>query len=468
MDNKNEQLNQVIDKPDYSKELIGIIRSNSSPKIIKEELFDYHENDIATSLDYMSVNERKRVYRILDVDELSDIFEYVDEDKIIEYLREMDLNKRSQLVSTINADKIAEILKSVSLEDKEKILALLDTESMEDVQLITSFDDTQIGSKMTTNYISISSNLSIKDAMKELISQAADNDNISTLYVVDEKGIFYGAINLKDLIIARQDSILEDIIVTSFPFVYAKEEIDDCIEWIKDYSEDSIPALDENNRILGVITSIDVAQVVNEEMGEDYAKFAGLLAEEDLNEPLIQSVKKRIPWLMVLLGLGLIVSSVVGIFEKVVSSLTIVICFQSLILDMSGNVGTQSLAVTIRVLVNEDLTIKEKMTLVLKECKVGLINGLILGILSTILTGLYIHFIKYESWDFSYSVSLCIGASLMLAMLISSFIGTIVPIIFKKLNIDPAVASGPLITTLNDLVAVVSFYGLVWLFLIRI
>ena len=201
---------------------------------------------------------------------------------------------------------------------------------------------------------------------------------------------------------------LSDLIVTSYPFVYAKEDIDDCIEWIKDYSEDSIPALDENNRLLGVITAQDIVKVVDDEMGEDYAMLAGLTSEEDLHEPLKQSIKKRLPWLIILLGLGLVVSSVVGIFETVVAQLTIVMCFQSLILDMAGNVGTQSLAVTIRVLMDEDLTARQKFGLVFKEGRVGLINGLILGILSLVCIAAISTFLRVNQYCFhsaSHSVS---------------------------------------------------------------
>ena len=131
-----------------------------------------------------------------------------------------------------------------------------------------------------------------------------------------------------------------------------------------------------------MITSQSIVELVDDEMGEDYAKFAGLTAEEDLKEPLKESIKKRLPWLLILLGLGMVVSSVVGIFEQVVSQLTIIMCFQSLILDMAGNVGTQSLAVTIRVLMDESLTGRQKLELVWKEMRIGFSNGLILGVLS--------------------------------------------------------------------------------------
>ena len=171
---------------------------------------------------------------------------------------------------------------------------------------------------------------------------------------------------------------------------------------------------------------------------------------------------------MVLLGLGLVVSSVVGMFEHVVAHLTLIVSFQSLILDMAGNVGTQSLAVTIRVLMDEQISGRQKLFLIGKEAHVGLVNGLILGMLSVVCIGLYLVALKGQTVMMAFSVSLCTGIALLVSILLSSICGTAVPLAFKKMNVDPAVASGPLITTINDLVAVVSYYGLAWLLLIRV
>ena len=204
------------------------------------------------------------------------------------------------------------------------------------------------------------------------------------------------------------------------------------------------------------------------EIIEDYDQLAGLTSEEDINEPVGMSVRKRMPWLIILLGLGLVVSSVVGAFESVVASLTIIISFQSLILDMAGNAGTQSLAVTIRVLTNEELDRDKKLKFISKETRVGLINGAILGMMSFGLVGLYLLILQHQTAEVAFSVSFCTAAALLVSIILSSTIGTITPIIFKKLNFDPAAASGPLITTLNDLVAVVAYYGLAWVFLINV
>lgn len=179
-------------------------------------------------------------------------------------------------------------------------------------------------------------------------------------------------------------------------------------------------------------------------------------------------MKKRLPWLVVLLFLGMAVSTVVGAFEGVVAVLPIVICFQSLILDMAGNVGTQSLAVTIRVLMDEELSAKDKATLIMKEVKVGFCNGTLLGILALIFLGVYIHLFKGYGIVAAFMIAGCVGISLLLAMIISSLVGTLVPMFFHKIKIDPAVASGPLITTVNDLVAVITYYGLAWGLLIQV
>ena len=235
-----------------------------------------------------------------------------------------------------------------------------------------------------------------------------------------------------------------------------------------DYAEDSIPVLNDKNEILGVITAQDLVEVVDDEMSEDYAMFAGMSEEADLEEGLLESMKKRLPWLIALLALSLGVSTVVGMFEQVVAHLAIIVSFQTLILGMSGNVGTQSLAVTIRVLMDENLEAGQKVGLIFKEMRVGFSNGLILGALSFCFIGAYVCLIKGKSPEYAFAISACVGIALLMAMTISSLVGTIVPIFFNKIHIDPAVASGPLITTVNDLVGVVTYYGVAWLLLINV
>ena len=371
----------------------------------------------------------------------------------------------------MDSDDAVDALDDLEEEDKEKIVHQMDKvdkDAADDVKLLLSYHEDEIGSCMTTNYICIRRDMTIRQAMSELVKQAGENDNISTLYVVDENEHFYGAIDLKDLIVARAEERLEKLIACSYPYVTDHEKISDCIDRIVDYAERSLPVLNDSGKLLGIITSADVVELVDDEMGDDYAKLGGLTSEEDLNEGVFQSVKKRLPWLIALLFLGMVVSSVVGAFESVVAVLPIVICFQSMVLDMAGNVGTQSLAVTIRVLMDEELGAKEKRKLVAKESKAGMFNGLLLGALAVAFLGVYVRLFKGYAPAQAFLISFCVGVALLLSMIVSSLVGTLVPMFFKKIKVDPAVASGPLITTINDLVAVVIYYGLAWVLLIHL
>lgn len=453
-----EESASTAQHPNYEERIAQVVRGNLTPKIMREQLLTYHENDIAAALDLLKKEDRYRLYSVLNPETLADVLEY--SEKINEYVGELNLRKRAEVLAHLEPSVAVDYLQEVEKGERAAIIDLMPDDAKQEISLLSSFDEDEIGSRMTTNFVMIHMGISVRQAMRELVEQAADNDNISTIYVADDDGIFAGAIDLKSLIIAREGTELDSIIMTSYPYVYANELIEDCIERIKDYSEDSIPVLDQENRLKGVLTAQDVAELIDDEMGEDYARLAGLTAEEDLQEPLSMSIVKRLPWLLVLLGLGLVVSSVVGLFEAVAAGLTIIVAFQSLILDMAGNVGTQSLAVTIRVLMDDQCTGRQKLYLVAKEAKIGLCNGLILGSLSILFIGLYLLLVKGEAAHFAFSISLCAGAALALSMSLSSISGTTIPILFKGLGVDPAVASGPLITTVNDLIAVVTYYGL--------
>ncbi len=451
---------------EYSAEIAELIQNNLTPTIMKDHLLDYHEKDIGGALALLSGDKREKLYSILSVPMLADILEYTDDPA--PYLEELPIRKRANVLSRMEIATVVSYLEMLDRKFRTTLIELLPEEAKKEIALLSSFDKGEIGSKMTTNYISIRAGSTIRAAMTELVSQAAENDNVSTLYVTDEENLFLGAIDLKDLIRARADTPLADIVMTSYPYVYAEEPIEDCIERIRGYSEDSIPVLDGENKLCGVLTAQDFALLIEEEIGDDYAKLGGLSAEEDLKEPLHRSIGKRLPWLVILLGLGLLVSGVIGLFDTVVSHLSLIVSFQSLILGMAGNVGTQSLAVTIRALTDEKMNGKQKLYLVFKEARVGLFNGLILGTVSFVLIGLYLLILRDQPAALSFSVSLCTGIALAISMLLSGISGTAIPLLLKKCGIDPAVASGPFITTVNDLVAVVTYYGLAWILLLQV
>ena len=330
----------------YVEELIEIIRAGLSREELVDWLFDYHDNDIADALELLTPEERKRLYSALGAERVAEIFAYLDDGDV--YLKELSLKQQAKVISEMDSDDAVDILEEVDDDTKCKILGMLDKEASEDVQLLLSYDEDEIGSYMTTNFILIHNDLTVREAMRELVKQAGENDNISTIYVVDWAEQYYGAIELQDLIIAREHTELEDLINRSYPYVMDHEKISECIEKIKDY------------------------------------------AEEDLNETTRESIRKRLPWLV------------------------------------------------------------------------------ILTVMALLFLGAYIHLFKGFSLGYSMMISACVGVSLVGALVVSSLVGTLTPIFFKKVGVDPAVASGPLITTINDLVAIVVYYGLVAVVLIDI
>lgn len=330
----------------YVEELIEIIRAGLSREELVDWLFDYHDNDIADALELLTPEERKRLYSALGAERVAEIFAYLDDGDV--YLKELSLKQQAKVISEMDSDDAVDILEEVDDDTKCKILGMLDKEASEDVQLLLSYDEDEIGSYMTTNFILIHNDLTVREAMRELVKQAGENDNISTIYVVDWAEQYYGAIELQDLIIAREHTELEDLINRSYPYVMDHEKISECIEKIKDY------------------------------------------AEEDLNETTRESIRKRLPWLV------------------------------------------------------------------------------ILTVMALLFLGAYIHLFKGFSLGCSMMISACVGVSLVGAMVVSGLVGTLTPIFFKKVGVDPAVASGPLITTINDLVTIVVYYGLVAVVLIDI
>lgn len=461
-----KMLKKILNENNFLNEILTILRSGADSKTLNDRLSDYHDNDIAEAFEQLNENERKALYPVLGAERISEIFSYIKDPD--EYLRELGIDGAAQVLSLMDSDDAVDAMDDLDLSTRKRLVDLMDDNSSHDVKLIMSYSDDEIGSLMTTNYIVIKNTLNVRQAMQELISQAGENDNISTVYVTNKHDKFFGAIDLKDLIVARADTPLSDIIMLSYPYVSDHAKIDECIERLKDYAEDSIPVIDGSKRLIGVITAEDLMEASDEELSEDYAKLGGLSEQEDLEESTFVSVKKRLPWLIILLFLGIGVSSIVGIFETVVAILPIVICFQSLILDMAGNVGTQSLAVTIRVLADDQVSGADKLRLVTKEIRIGFFNGLFLGIMAFMFIGGYICIFKHNPVHYAFLISGCVGLSLIVAMVISSLVGTLIPIFFNRIKIDPAVASGPLITTVNDLVAVISYYGLVWILLINV
>lgn len=446
-------------------EIIKIIKETTDLKMLHDLLYSYHKNDIARCFEYLTDEELEKVYQTFDEQELSEIFTYLDDVK--EYIEDLETETAADLIELMDSDDAKEILEELTEEDRNEILELMDEEVVDDIELLTSYDEDVIASYMTNNFIAIKKDYTIKQAMKTVVEEASTNDNFTIIYVVNEDDTLYGTIELKDLIKARATDSLEDIIKKSYPSIVDMTNVSDALILVKDYEIDSIPIVNDKNVLLGVVTTNDLLEVIDDELSDDYAKLAGLTSEEELDESTFKSVKKRIPWLCALLVLGLIISLVMRVFESAIVAVPAIVFFQSMILGMGGNVGTQSLAVTIRAISDEDISRKEVARLVFKEIRIAFFNGLLIGVISFVVVSAYLMLsntvidqnIGYNVLDI-FKTSGVVSTSLLISMVISGLIGTLIPIVLQKCKIDPAVASGPFITSINDIMAIVVYYGI--------
>ena len=455
------------------KELILQIIEDSTNKELLDQLENYHESDIADVLETLEEEKRFLIFDLLGKEKTSEIIAYYK--NVEEYISEIKPEEAADIIELMDSDDAVNVLNELDEEDKQRIIELMDEEAKESVELIEAYDEDLVGSYISDNFISIPCNSTIKSAMSHMVKMAGEHDNIYVLYVVTEDNKFVGAVHLKDLITARSNDSFENLIMLGYPSFYDTDIMSKSLEKIKDYNETSIPVLNANHEIVGVLTTDSLIEATTDEFEEDYAKFGGLTEEEDIDESVLMSIKKRIPWLIVLLFLGLLVSSVIGIFESVIVSVPIIVFFQSMILGMAGNVGTQSLAVTIRNISNESLAKDKKKQLksILKELRIGIINGLIIGAVSFIFVLIYLVITKAEvNLNEGFKLSSCllvsgiIAISMLVSITLSSVIGTCFPLLLTKMKIDPAVASGPFITTLNDISSVIIYYGLTFILFI--
>lgn len=439
-------------------EIIACAREAVGVEALHESLAEYHERDIAAALDLMESDERGRIYDALPNEELCLVLEF--SEKFSELLVELALERRVGVLSLIEPSFAVEYLRELDRRERHEYFRRMPKEAKEEIFLRASFDENEIGSQMSDNFISAKESAGVRGLMSALVEQAEYHDNVSTIFVLDDEERFVGAIDLKDLIVARAKTPIEDIMKTNFPTVYVGELICECVPRLSSYSEESIPVLDEDGVLVGVLTSDILAELTREDFEEDYARLAGLSGEEHVEQSVVHSVKQRLPWLAILFFLGFLVSGVVGIFEGIMGELTLLVSFQSLILGMAGNVGTQSLAVTIRMLSDEGAGRGARLRQVLKEMGVGLFNGSLMASISFALVLAYLTVLRSTPPATALLVALSIAIALILSMLLSGMFGAFIPMLFQRIGIDPAVASGPFITTVSDLVAVVTYYGL--------
>lgn len=424
----------------------------------RETFFSYPLYDQAQVYRNLPSENRLKIYNYLSPKEISDMFEILEEDveSIEVYILEMNKQYAADMLANMYTDNAVDMLKQLEPDMVPKYLRLMDDEQAAHLREVLVYEDATAGAIMTTEYIAIKSNQTVRSAMAILKSKAPEAETIYYIYVINNKEQLLGVISLRDLIISHEDQMIHDIMSDRIVRVNVDDDQEDVAHVARDYDFLALPVVDDNNVLLGIITIDDIMDVMHEEATSDYSGLAAVDVDETTLNPF-RAASKRLPWLITLLFLGMGTSTLISQYEGLIANAAILSVFVTLITGTAGNAGTQSLAVAVRKIGLPDAEKRSWLAVVIQETMTGLIEGIITGATIMLVVGI---------WQKSLLLGGIIGFSMMVAITVANLAGSLIPILMDKLGFDPAVASGPFISTFSDLTSVLIYFNIAKHFLV--
>ncbi|WP_122645611.1 magnesium transporter [Enterococcus mediterraneensis] len=408
---------------------------------------------------YQSLDEAQRhlVYAYLSPKELADMFDVIEEDDeyMKDYLSEMRPSYAAEMLSEMYTDNAVDLLNTLDKKQVAKYLSLMSADDASEIKELLHYEDDTAGSIMTTEFVSIVANQTVRSAMYVLKNEADVAETIYYIYVVDQDNKLVGVISLRDLIINDDDTMISEVMSERVISVHVGDDQEDVAQTFRDYDFLALPVTDYDDHLLGIVTVDDIIDVIDDEAASDYSGLAGVNVEEVSENP-VKAAARRLPWLITLLFLGMATATLISRYEDLVSEASILAVFISLITGTAGNAGTQSLAVAVRRLAINDEKDSSFLRTVLSEILTGLVTGAITGITILVIVGI---------WRQNFILGFVIGIAMMFAITVANLAGSLIPMLMDKLGFDPAVASGPFITTLSDLTSVLIYFNIASLFM---
>jgi magnesium transporter len=420
---------------------------------IIDELQPY---DLAKLYENLPEKHRTKFLLFLNTHLLADILQELDKHLQLEVINKLGFEKSGKVMDLMDNDDLATLLEDLSEERIEAFLSGMRREESEAVQSLMNYSVETAGRLMTNRFVWIPQHFSVREAVDKLKSFAELAETINYLYVIDDDKRLVGVVSYRDLILGDISSKIKDIMFGRVISVSVDMDQEEVARIIERYDFLAIPVVEENDVLVGIVTVDDIIDVVIQEANEDIEKLSASGKSIDFDTTSWVAAYRRLPWLVLLLFIGLISGSIISNFEGTIDRVVALAFFMPMIAGMTGNTGTQSLAVVVRGLVSNDIDKSVILRLVFREFGVGLIIGVTCGILITLIA--YI-------WQGNPMLGLVVGTSLLLTLIVGTLAGTVIPLLLYKFNIDPAVASGPLITTLNDIFSLVIYFGLATMFL---
>ena len=433
---------------EFLENLVGFIDKNNDSKI-KNLFEDIHFADIAEVLDEVSFDEAIYIIKLLDSEKTSEILTELDEDTREKILENFSAKEIANEVEEMDSDDAADIIGELSEARQKRVInELEDTELAEDIKELLSYGDDTAGSLMAKELVKVYETWTVAGCMRRIRGQAQEVTRVHSIYVVDREDKLVGRLSLKDLIVAKSDQKIADISKAKVDAVNVNEDDETVARIMVKYDLEAIPVVDDNNVLLGRITIDDIVDLLKEEADKDYQMAAGLTQDVDSDDSIFELTKARLPWLFLGLIGGVGAFIIMEGFQDVFSKYASLFFFTPLIAAMAGNVGVQSSAIIVQGLANDDVkgSINSRL---LKEMLLAALNGVILALF------LFLFVWVYEG---KIDLALAISVSLVVVIIIAGLIGTFVPLFLNKRGVDPAIATGPFITTSNDIFGILIYF----------
>ena len=448
--NKKFQINdELIDH------IIDLIDSSNDEKLLRT-FNELHHADIAEILEELISDQATYIIKLLDSEKTSDILMELDDDYREKILNNLSSKEIAEEVEELDTDDATDIISELPEERQKRVISKIeDKEHKADIKELLKYDDDSAGGLMAKELVKVNENWSVTRCVKEMRSQASEVTRVHSVYVVDNNDKLLGRLSLKDLLVANPKSNIKSIYISKVDFVNVSDNGEHVASIMQKYDLGAIPVVDNNQKLLGRITIDDIVDLIKEEAEKDYQLAAGITQDVDVDDSIYKLSWARLPWLFLGLLGGIGAAAVMGGFEDILMKYKMLFYFTPLIAAMAGNVGVQSSAIIVQGLANDDIkdSINNRL---FKETLLSIMNGIILAIF---LFG----FIVY--WQDKIDVALAISISLVVVIIVAGIVGTFIPLFLDKRGIDPAIATGPFITTSNDIFGILIYFSVAKLIL---
>ncbi len=431
------------------------IRSKNEP-LLKNVLEDMRPADVADLIEHLKSEERLYIFELLEPEGAGDVLVEIEAPVQERILSDLDNQAITEIVTELDSDDAADVVGDLPAERAKAIIETLEEEKSEELGKLLPYQEDTAGGIMALEFVAVKSESTIQEAIETIRDKREEVENLYYLYVIDEFERLVGMISLRDLLLEPPESKVRQIMNPEVIAVDVNKDQEEVAHLVTKYDLVSIPVVDEHRRLVGRVTHDDIIDVIEEEVDEDMTLMAGVIRQEIAEESTLKISRARLPWLIAGLGGGIVAAVVINQFESSLETLLALSFFFPVVMAMGGNTGTQAATVAVRGLATGDISLVNIGKRLWMELRVAMVNGFICGILLGVIVGF---------WLSDYRLGAVVAFSLMLIVLNSGFIGAAVPLVLKRWRVDPALATGPFVTTSNDILSLLIYLGLVTLFL---